>query len=106
MKLEWRNEEDIGLYECVVTDDYGCSESIFIKVKRTGDYEVDYCRGYSMRETFDDSHTLEQIKTWCEDYLLDGYINLYNRTVADLEKIKSRAEWATQFKEGRNKNDV
>ena len=50
MKLEWKNEEDIGLYECVVTDDYGCSESILIKVKHTGDYEVDYCRGYAMRE--------------------------------------------------------
>ena len=101
MNLEWRNEEDIGLYECVITEDDGHSESIFIKVKWTGDYEVDYCRGYAMRETFDSSHTLEQIKVWCEDYLLDGYINLYNNTMANLEKIKSRAEWATQFKNNR-----
>jgi len=119
MKLEWKNEEDIGFYECTITEDDGDSQNICIwdytcewqKERKARDYsynkehpeafEVSYCHGYSMRETFDSTHTLEQVKIWCEDYLLNRYINHYNNIIANLEKIKSRAEWATQFKEGR-----
>lgn len=116
MKLEWRNDEEIGYYECVVTDNDGYTEDISLwdftceyqKKRKQEDYayarchpyayEVRYCRGYSMHETFDDSHTLEWVKVWCEDYLLDGYINHYNDIIANFEKIKSQAGWAIQFK--------
>ena len=92
MKLEWRNEEDIGHYECTVTDDDGYEQRIsfwdytceYQSNKKATDaifcryhpeaYEISYCHGYAMRETFDDSHTLEDIKIWCEDYLLDKYL--------------------------------
>ena len=122
MKLEWRNEEDIGHYECTVTDDDGYKQDISFwdytcewQSKRKAEdatyrryhpdaYEVHYCHGYAMHETFDDSYTLEQIKIWCEDYLLDKYIYHYNDIIANLEKIKSKAEWATQFKNGRLTN--
>ena len=56
-----------------------------------------------MHETFDDSHTFEFVKTWCEDYLLDKYINRYNNIIANLEKIKGEAEWAIQFKNNRKR---
>lgn len=116
MKLEWRNDEEIGFYECTVTDDDGYTEDISIwdytcewqKKRKQDDYayarchpyafEVRYCRGYSMHETFDDTHTLNDVKVWCEDYLLDGYINRYNEIIFNLEKIKSQAGWAIQFK--------
>lgn len=119
MKLEWRNEEDIGHYECTVTDDDGYEQRIsfwdytceYQSNKKATDaifcryhpeaYEISYCHGYAMRETFDDSHTLEDIKIWCEDYLLDKYINHYNNIIANLERIKSEAEWAIQFKNDR-----
>lgn len=119
MKLEWRSEEDIGFYECTVTDDDGYVQNISIwdytcewQRKRKAEdytynryhpeaYEVSYCHGYSMHETFDDSHTLEEVKVWCEDYLLDKYIHHYNDVIANLEKIKSKAEWASEFKKRR-----
>ena len=119
MKLEWRNDEDIGFYECTVTDDDGYEQHISLwdytcewQSKRKAEdyaynrchpeaYEVSYCSGYSMHEEFDSSHTLEDIKVWCEDYLLDRYINRYNNIVAELDKIKSRADWALQFKKDR-----
>ena len=122
MKLEWRNEEDIGHYKCTVTDndgyeqhisfwDYTCeyqsnrkaTDATFCRYHPEA-YEVSYCHGYAMRETFDDSHTLEEVKVWCEDYLLDKYINHYNNIIANLGKIKSEAEWAIQFKNDRLKN--
>lgn len=119
MKLEWRNETDIGFYECIVTDDDGYGQSISLwdytceyqSNRKATDatycryhpeaFEVSYCHGYSMHETFDNTHTLEQVKIWCEDYLLNKYINHYNDVIANLERIKSRAEWATQFKNNR-----
>lgn len=122
MKLEWRNEEDIGFYECTVTDNDGYEQHISLwdytceyqsNKKATDatfhryhpeDYEVSYCHGYSMHKAFDDSHTLEEVKVWCEDYLLDKYINHYNDIIDNLESIKSKAEWATQFKNDRLNN--
>jgi DUF971 family protein len=119
MKLEWISDEDIGVYDCIITDDDGHREKIHMwdytceyhRNRKAKDvvysryhpnaYEVSYCSGYSMRETFDDSYTLEDIKIWCEDYLLDKYINRYNNIVANLERIKSESEWAIQFKNGR-----
>ena len=122
MKLEWENDEDIGHYECTLTDDYGCYENIYIwdytceyQRKRKAEdtiynrhhpeaFEVGYCKGYSMHETFNDSHTLADVKIWCENYLLDKYINHYNYIVDNLEKIKNEAEWAIQFKNDRLNN--
>lgn len=122
MKLEWRNEEDIGHYECTVTDDDGYEQRIsfwdytceYQSNRKATDatycsyhpeaYEVNYCHGYAMHETFDDSHTLKDIKIWCEDYLLDKYINHYNNIITNLKRIKSEAEWAMQFKNDRLNN--
>jgi hypothetical protein len=119
MKLEWRNEENIGYYQCIITDDDGYKQRISVWDytceyqinKKANDavynsyhqeaFEVSYCNGCSMHESFDSSHTLEFVKIWCEDYLLDKYINHYNNIVANLEKIKSQAEWAIQFKNDR-----
>ena len=122
MKLEWRNEENIGYHECTIIDDDGYHEDIHIwdytceyHIKQKENdaaysryhpaaYEIGYCKGYLMHETFDDSHTLKDVKIWCEDYLLDKYINHYNEIVANFEKIKSKAEWAIQFKNDRLNN--
>ena len=122
MKLEWTKDEDIGVYDCIITDDDGYQEKIHVwdytceyHIKRKAEdatysrhhpnaYEVSYCHGYAMHETFDDSYTLEDVKIWCEDYLLDKYINHYNNIVANLDKIKSKAEWAIQFKNDRLNN--
>lgn len=123
MKLKWKNDNaDIGHYNCIITDDDGYKQNIFLvdytceyQSKRKAEdreykryhpkaFEVHYCNGYSMHESFDDSHTLEFVKIWCEDYLLDNYINYYNDIIADLEKIKSKAEWAIQFKKDRLNN--
>ena len=122
MKLEWENEEDIGYYECTVTDNDGYEQRIsfwdytyeYQSNRKATDatfcryhpeaYEVSYCHGYAMHETFDDSRTLEWVKIWCEDYLLDKYINHYNNIIANLERIKSEAEWAIQFKNDRLNN--
>lgn len=119
MKLEWRNDEVTGYYQCTVTDDDGYEQYISLwdytcewqRKKKAedyaynrchpNDYEVSYCHGYSMHETFDLPKTLVDVKTWCEDYLLDKYINRYNQLIADFDKIKSQAEWAIQFKNGR-----
>lgn len=123
MKLEWKNNDaDIGHYDCIITDDDGYKQDISLvdytceyQRKRKAEdgiykryhpeaFEVHYCNGYSMREVFNDSHTLESVKVWCEDYLLDKYINHYNNIIANLEKIKSKAEWAIQFKKDRLNN--
>ena len=121
MKIEWESNENIGHHECILTEDDGYQQTIsltdytcaFQRERKEKDcsyksyhpdaYEVRYCHGYSMHEVFDESYTLEDVKIWCEDYLLNGYIDHYNHILSNLEKIKRRAEWATLFKENRTK---
>lgn len=56
-----------------------------------------------MSEGFNKPMTLEEVKIWAEDYLLDMLIKTYENTLANLEKEKTRAEWAKQYKENRRK---
>lgn len=67
------------------------------------DYKVYGCWGWSMSEGFNKPMTLEEVKIWAEDYLLDMLIKTYENTLANLEKEKTRAEWAKQYKENRRK---
>ena len=85
---------------------------------RAYSFNVSYCCGYAMEQGFDYdknyrcrkdengkvlygfngicTHTVEDVKRWCEEYLAQKYINGYADLLAALESAKRRAEW---FKE-------
>ena len=125
MKFVWNNEDaDIGYYECTLLDDDGSNiNDISFKdytnewvqqndkkcdYKRPYSFEVNYCRGYSMREGFDydeeyrsrlgggyqgiSTHTVDDIKRWCEEYLAQKYIDVYEEMLSRLDTAKRRAE--------------
>lgn len=78
-------------------------------------FKVHWCHGWSMSEGFDYdedydrhldekgwriggyqgncTHTVDDIKRWCENWLAQRYLASYYNTIAGLEKIKARAEW-------------
>lgn len=78
-------------------------------------FEVDWCHGWSMHEGFDYdanynnhtdennkllgsyqgncTHTVEDIKKWCENWLAQRYLASYYNTIAELDQKKARAEW-------------
>ena len=78
-------------------------------------FEVHWCHGWSMSEGFDYdadyrnhtnengklvgsyqgncTHTVEDIKRWCENWLAQRYLASYYNTLAELDKMKERAEW-------------
>ena len=78
-------------------------------------FDVDWCRGWSMSEGFDYdancyehldekgrhiggyhgncTHTVEDIKRWCENWLAQRYLKSYYETLDRLEQMKARAEW-------------
>ncbi len=78
-------------------------------------FEVNGCSGWSMREGFDydieyDSHydkdgnviggyqgncthTVDDIKKWCENWIAQGYLKTYYRIADNFEQTKARAEW-------------
>lgn len=122
MKFIWKDETDIGYYECKLIDDnneevqsiyfwdysneYQVKEAIERRWKRPCAYKVGYCSGYSMERGFDKTedntkygyngtkeHTVEDIKRWCENYIASLYINCYNNILARLEEAKKQAEW-------------
>ncbi len=80
--------------------------------KRPFSFEASYCRGYSVHKGFDEdnkcceregggyqgecTHTVEDIKRWCEEYLAQKYIQRYEKMLAELDTAKRRSEW---FKE-------
>lgn len=122
MRIIWNDKDaDIGFHEMKLELDDGSKRSITVwdytcpyEKKRIAEdrsyarnhpyaFEVNYCHGYSMHEGFDDSHTLEDVKIWAEDYLLNGIIAYYDDMIADLEAARKRAEWAKNYKEARNK---
>lgn len=92
--------------EWVQQDDKECG------YKRPYSFEVNYCRGYSMHEGFDydeeyrsrpgggyqgiSTHTVDDIKCWCEEYLAQKYIDMYEEILAELDTARRRSEW---FKE-------
>lgn len=91
---------------------------------RAHSFEVSYCRGYSMKKYFDyDSayrnhidlngkrmygyngvctHTVEDVKRWCENYLAQKYIDEYNNILARLGTAKRRASWFVENGYGQN----
>ena len=86
--------------------------------ERAYSFEVSYCCGYSMRHGFDydkeyrrrrdedgkrlygyngaSTHTVEDVKRWCEEYLAEKYIDGYANMLASLNTAKRRAEWFTK----------
>lgn len=78
-------------------------------------FVVNWCHGWSMSEGFDYdadyrnhtdengrligsyqgncTHTVDDIKRWCENWLAQRYLASYYNTIAGLEKKKARAEW-------------
>ncbi len=125
MKIKWNDKDaDIGFHEMELelidgttrrmsVWDYTCP---FQKEKNKNRgwgaipesiaFKVSYCCGYSMEETFDNSYTLEDVKIWAEDYLLDMLINSYKEVLENLDRIKSMAEWAKQYKEKRKSGGI
>lgn len=89
MKLEWNNKDaNIGFYELELELEDGTKREIVVwdntceYQKRENEkdpaharynpsgFRVNYCHGYSMEEFFDDTHTLEEVKIWAENFLL------------------------------------
>ena len=78
-------------------------------------FEVYWCSGWSMREGFDYddkfdrhcdekghtiggyqgncTHTVDDIKKWCEEWLAKRYIQAYENMIKDLETMKNRYDW-------------
>lgn len=78
-------------------------------------FVVHYCNGWSMKEGFDGdehyrshtdedghiiggyqgncTHTVKDIKRWCEEWLARSYIKGYESMLANLKDAKRRAEW-------------
>lgn len=83
--------------------------------KRSYSFEVRWCNGWSMHEMFDYdadyrnhtdengkvvggyqgncTHTVDDIKRWCENWLAQRYLASYYDTLAKLDKMKARADW-------------
>lgn len=124
-KFVWDNEfADIGSYHCELTlkepgyrlsigvHDNTCEfcqkeaekNPVTWKHYHPYDYEVHGAfGGWSMSEGFNRPMTLEEVKIWAEDYLLDILINTYETTLKNLEEERIRAEWAKQYKANRRK---
>lgn len=85
------------------------------KYKRPYAFEVGWCHGWSMSEGFDYdenydehrddngyriggyqgkcTHTVDDIKKWCENWLAQQYLSRYYKTLENLEQLKQRAMW-------------
>lgn len=111
--------EDNKVLEEISFTDYTCDyHQVSDKERRyTRPYafEVRYCNGFSMHQGFDYdedydnhrdengyriggyqgkcTHTVEDIKHWCEQYLASGYIGHYEDILRDIDIIKQRAEY-------------
>lgn len=122
MKLEWNNKDaNIGFYELELELEDGTKREIVVwdntceYQKRENEkdpaharynprgFRVNYCHGYSMEEFFDDTHTLEEVKIWAENFLLDNLIEGYKDMLANLETARRQAEWSAAYKEARDK---
>ena len=95
-------------------------------------FVVNYCRGWSMSQGFDYdkdynnhgdengrhiggyqgvcTHTLEDIRNWCENFIAQLYLKDYDQTLKTLDIKQQRAEWFTNkgfiLDEDRKKNIV
>lgn len=89
--------------------------------KRPYSFEVNYCHGYSMHEGFDydeeyrnrpsggyqgiSTHTVDDIKRWCEEYLAQKYIDGYEEILSRLNTAKRRAECLKNMGYGADKEE-
>lgn len=77
--------------------------------KRPYSFIVHWCSGWSMREGFDYdkeyrerksggyqgncTHTVEDIKRWCEEWIAQRYINSYQNMLSQLKAAEKRHDW-------------
>ena len=125
MEIQWKDSPDTGYYSGSLVDDDG---SILDQIrfhdytcqymqeqdrknrrKRSCAYEVSWCAGWSMHQSFGDvddadeqegygyqgtcTQTVEDIKRWCENWLAQQHIAVYRRALENLPVLKRRAEW-------------
>ena len=123
MRFEWENDEVIGSYWLHLFDDDGKELDVMwikdhtapwnvqndqrIRAQRRWAYEVGYCKGFSFSRGFDEykdwannygyhgkpTHTLDDIKRFCENYIAQMYLQCYQRAVATLDEKRRRAAW-------------
>lgn len=89
--------------------------------KRAYSFEVPYCDGDTTCEGFDYdkeyrsrpgggyqgvcTHTVEDVKRWCEEYLAKKYIDHYKEMLAELDTAKRRAECLKNMGYGNDKEN-
>lgn len=100
------------------THEWRHSNDMKCRYARPYSFEVSWCHGWSMSQGFDYdpdyydhadekglrlggyqgkcTHTVEDIKKWCEEWLAQQYIRGYQETIKGLERKKARYDW---FKE-------
>lgn len=90
--------------------------------KRPYSFEVNYCRGSSMYKGFDhdegyrsrpgggyqgvSTHTVDDIKCWCEEYLAQKYIDVYEEMMSKFNTAKRRAECLKNMGFGTDRNGI
>jgi len=52
------------------------------------------------------THTVKDIKRWCEEYLASIYIKTYNEMINNLDTAKRRASWFVENGYGENADDI
>lgn len=119
MKLEWEEKDkNIGSYTCYLIFDDGKKVDIWVKdytcqfeqeerkknprdwdYYNTHNFEVHFCNGFSMTEYFDAPEwSLEKVKLWAEDYLLDKLIERYTYALKELPQLEKEALQAQEIK--------
>ena len=58
-----------------------------------------YVYGYNGTVT----HTVDDVKAWCENWLAKRHISEYDAVLKNLDKIRRRAEWFTEHGYGKEK---
>lgn len=122
-EIEKDEKHGISYYKCYLYDDdgkeldeiyfhdystpYEVEEAKKNYWKRPYAYEVGYCHGYSMSHGFDydddyydyfgyrgkKTHTVADIKKWCENYLASKYIIDYEAELEKLQERKRKSDW-------------
>ena len=131
LRFEWNDSSEIGHYECILLDgdnkideitfwDYTCKYHQKSDKKnrfhRPYAFKVHWCNGWSMSEGFDPdpeynkkygyqgvaTHSVDDVKRWCENWLADGYIEAYNNMLKELDTARRRAVWFTEHGYGKD----
>ena len=125
VKFVWKDNEDIGFYECYIYEDSDKLDSICFwdytnKYQKETDekhryyrpytYKISYCNGFAMDKGLDKNedhdsygytgtpkHTIEDVKHWCESYLAAMYMAEYENMLKRLDIVKERYEQLKQM---------